>query len=331
MSVKTDVLALLEASRGKDLSGQDIARELGVSRTAIWKAVKSLEEEGYQVKAANNRGYRLADHSDLLSEVGISMKIKEKYRDRQLVVLKKIDSTNLEAKRRALEGAESGLLVLAEEQTAGKGRKGRGFYSPEGTGIYMSFMFRPEGGQAEHPVLITTAAAVAVARALRQVLGEEAQIKWVNDVYLRDRKVCGILTEAVTDFESGGIDWLVLGIGINYREPKGGFPEDIRDRAGAVCTDSIKVPRNDLVAAVANQVYDLYENLNPENFMDDYRAWSNVIGREVRFSSGYAKLQEDEWQWGTAIDIDEEGGLIVQVEGEKKVLRTGEITLRVVE
>lgn len=329
MSVKTEVLTLLEGSRDKDLSGQEIADQLGVTRAAVWKAVKALKEQGYRVEAANNRGYRLCDDNDVLSAEGIRPALKEEYRQREICVCRCVDSTNQEVKRRALEGAGEGLVVLAEEQTAGKGRKGRGFYSPAGTGIYMSVLFRPTVDQSKDVVLVTTAASVAVCRAIRTVLKEEPEIKWVNDVYLHGKKICGILTEAVSDFESGRIDTVVVGIGINYRIPEGGYPEELRDIVGAVCTRDQMVPRNLLASAVLNELYELYEGLSKRTYMQDYRRWSNVIGKEVRFSTGVDYDDRTDWEYGTALDIDEDGGLIVRMQnGEERILRTGEITLR---
>jgi BirA family biotin operon repressor/biotin-[acetyl-CoA-carboxylase] ligase len=262
--------------------------------------------------------------SDVLSPEGIRLNLREEYRDREIVVCKSIDSTNMEVKRRALEGAQEGLFVLAEEQTAGRGRRGRDFFSPAGTGIYMSILFRPQEEHSHDVVLITTAAAVAVCRAIRRVLGEEPEIKWVNDVYLGGKKVCGILTEAVSDFESGRIDTVVVGIGINYHTPQEGFPEEIRQIAGSVCEERQRIPRNILAAAVAENMYDLYEGLSDRTYMEDYRRWSNVLGKEVRYTSG------EDWEHGTAVDIDEDGGLVICTpDGEKKTLRTGEITLRI--
>lgn len=329
MSVKTEVLKLLEGNRDKDLSGQEIADRLGVTRAAVWKAVKALKEQGYRVDAANNRGYRLCDDNDVISAEGICLTLKEEYRQREICVCQCVDSTNQEVKRRALEGAGEGLVVLSEEQTAGKGRKGRSFFSPVGTGIYMSVLFRPTEEQSKDVVLVTTAASVAVCRAIRKVLGEEPEIKWVNDVYLRGKKICGILTEAVSDFESGRIDTVVVGIGINYRIPEGGYPEELNDIIGAVCTQDQVIPRNTLVAAVLNELYALYEGLAQRTYMEDYRKWSNVIGKEVRYSTGVDNNDQAAWEYGTALDIDKDGGLIVRLQnGEDKVLRTGEITLR---
>lgn len=330
MSVRTEVLKLLEANRDKDLSGQEIASCLGVTRAAVWKAVQTLKEQGYRIEAANNRGYHLAEDNDVLSAEGICLELAKPYQENQICVCRCVDSTNQEVKRRALAGAGQGLVVLAEEQTAGKGRKGRGFYSPSGTGIYMSALFRPTEEQSKDVVLVTTAAAVAVCRAIRQVLKEEPEIKWVNDVYFRGKKICGILTEAVSDVESGRIDTVVVGIGINYRTPPGGFPDELKDLVGAVCTDDCLVPRNTLAAAVLNELFDLYQGLSEKSFMGDYRKWSNVIGREIRFSTGVDNQGEEQWEYGRALDIDEEGGLVVRLTGgEERVLRTGEITLRV--
>lgn len=334
MSVKTEVLKLLETHRHEDLSGQQIAEKLDVTRAAVWKAVNALKGEGYRIEAANNRGYRLDLENDVLSAEGIYPQLKKKYQEREVFVYKSIDSTNQEVKRRALDGAQEGLVVLSEEQTAGKGRRGRSFYSPPGTGIYMSVLFHPTEEQAHDVVLITTAASVAVCRAIRSLMPEEPQIKWVNDVYLRGKKICGILTEAVSDFESGRIDTVVVGIGINYHVPEEGFPEEIREVAGSVCTDEIKIPRNDLAAAVLNELYELYDGLAARTFLEDYKRWSNVLGREVRFSSGNTVAEDGKkgsWQYGTAVDIDCDGGLVVRLkDGEEQVLRTGEITLRVV-
>lgn len=323
MSVKEQVQKLLEENRDKSLSGQEIADRLGVTRAAVWKAVNALKKEGYQIEAANNRGYVLAQESDVLSESGIRMELEERYRDSEIHVYKEIDSTNQEVKRRAIDGAPERMAILSEQQSAGKGRKGRAFYSPAGTGIYMSVLFRPTVEQSKDVVLITTAASVAVCRAIRTVLGEEPEIKWVNDVYFRGKKVCGILTEAVSDFESGHIGTVVVGIGINYRVPDNGFPEEIRDIAGAVCGEDRMVPRNTLVAAILNELYSLYEGLSERTFIEDYRKLSNVIGKKVRFTSG------ESWVEAKALDVDRDGGLVVELEnGEKQVLRTGEITLR---
>lgn len=324
MSVKTKLLSILEANRETDLSGEEIANQLGVSRTSVWKAVKALKEEGYQIEGINNRGYRLQESTDVLSEQGIRLELEEKNQKFPIEVHKILDSTNVELKRRALEGGIHGLTLLAEEQTGGKGRLGRSFYSPPGTGIYMSILLKPEMGGSD-AILITTATSVAVCRGIQKVFDIQPQIKWVNDVYLGDKKICGILTEAISDFEIGKIDSVVVGIGINYRTED--FPEELKNRAGCIGGES-QVPRNSLVAAVLNEFWEIYEHLTERKFIEDYRKCSNVIGKDVRF------LENEMWQEARAVDIDNDGGLVVEYEGEDKAivrrtLHTGEITLRV--
>ncbi len=326
MSVKTELLTMLEANRGEDLSGEDVARRLGVSRASVWKAVKALREEGYQIEAGNNRGYRLQKSSDVLSEEGIRLELGGKYKEYPIEVKKIVGSTNVELKKRALEDGVHGLTLLAEEQTNGKGRLGRSFYSPAGTGIYMSILLRPDCEGAD-VVLVTTATAVAVCRALSRVLGIEPSIKWVNDVYLGDKKACGILTEAISDMEMGKIDSVVVGIGINYRTEE--FPEELKSRAGSV-GNGRQIPRNRVVAAVLEKFWEIYDHLSERGFMEEYRRRSNVIGKEVRF------LEREKWYEGIAVDLDRDGGLVVECIGnggekERRTLHTGEITLRVKE
>lgn len=324
MSVKTELLSILEANREKDLSGEEMANQLGVSRTSVWKAVRALRQEGYQIHAVNNRGYRLEGSNDVISAEGIRLGLKAKYQEFPIEVYKKLDSTNVELKRRALDGGMHGLTLLAEEQTGGKGRLGRSFYSPPGTGIYMSILLKPQMGGSD-AVLITTAASVAVCRGIRNVLDIEPQIKWVNDIYFEDKKVCGILTEAISDFEMGRIDTAILGIGINYRTED--FPQELGDRAGCIGQGDLP-PRNELVASILNEFWDIYEHLAERGFMNEYRMRSNVIGKEIRF------LERDKWKEARALDIDNDGGLIVEwreAGGQKvkQILHTGEITLRI--
>lgn len=324
MSVKAEVLAILEANREEHISGEELASRLQVSRTSIWKAIKALREEGYEIEAANNRGYCLPQTNDLLNEEGISLYLNERASGYPLEVYKILDSTNTECKRRVIDGAPHGLTILAEEQTGGKGRLGRSFYSPAKTGIYMSILVHPafDGNDA---MMLTTAASVAVCRGIKEVLHKETQIKWVNDIYLDGRKICGILTEAISNFEMGKIDSAIVGIGINYRTED--FPEEIRDRAGSLEKNGEHIPRNQLVAAILNAFWEIYDTLESREFIKEYRERSMVIGQQVR-------LQENgEWKEATALDIDDNGGLIVQMEEAdgstgKRVLQTGEITLR---
>ena len=203
MTVKSRLLELLEQHKGETLSGEDIGRELSCTRAAVWKAVNSLRQEGYPIEAGPNKGYMLARESNLISAEGIRLFLEDP--QVEIKIFDAISSTNLEARQLAVSGmAGHGSFVVAMEQTAGRGRRGREFYSPKGSGIYLSVILEPKG-TLEGSLLITTAAATAVYKAVKEVCGVKLGIKWVNDLYKDNRKICGILTEAVTDFESGNM------------------------------------------------------------------------------------------------------------------------------
>ena len=234
-SSRDRVLSLLESNKGKFISGEDIAAGLGISRTAVWKAVRNLRNDGYCIDSSTNRGYCLSPGSDILSESSIRSYLEgSTCAVLSMDVFDTVGSTNTVCLTRASEGEAGPYAAVAGGQTSGRGRRGRSFFSPEGTGLYMSILLRPSGLTADQAVKYTTVAAVAVCRAIETAAGRKASIKWVNDVYVGGRKACGILTEASFNPEDGTLDYAVVGIVINVYEPQGGFPEDIRDRAGAL-------------------------------------------------------------------------------------------------
>ena len=226
MTTKERLLELLTARTGEFISGQDVATALGISRAAVWKAIRSLEQDGCQINAVTGKGYCLVDCNDRVYAAGIRKFLRCGSNFYYPQVFPVLPSTNDTVKALAAEGAPEGVVVLAEAQTAGKGRMRRQFFSPDGTGIYMSILLRPKLA-AEDALFITTAAAAAVADAIEAATGENAGIKWVNDVYLRGLKVCGILTEGALGLEEGNLEYAVLGIGINAIAPQNGFPEEI--------------------------------------------------------------------------------------------------------
>lgn len=345
MSTKGNILKALEENKGISISGEELASRLSVSRAAVWKAIQELRKEGYRIDAITNKGYSLSQNSDVLSVEGILPYIKEPDMSNRIHVFKTVESTNLTAKRMALDGAQSGTVIIAEEQTKGRGRMGRSFYSPASSGIYMSFILTPRFDPAKS-VLITTAASVAVCKAIENITGIVCQIKWVNDVYMEGKKICGILTEAVTDFESGHIEYIVLGIGINYSTTA--FPTELSGIARSLfedqpfsATDSqsegCRIPvegnsRNRLIAEVINQVLEINENLESREFIKDYKARSFVLGKEIRIIPTVRSEQDRDLSEGViamAVDIDGDGGLIVQYkDGSVKTLNTGEISIR---
>ncbi len=333
MSVKDTVLRLLEERKGTRVSGQWLARESGASRTAVWKAVRALVQEGYPVDASPNRGYCLASASDLLSAAGIGSRCRCLPPDR-LFVYKELDSTNSVAKRLLADHREPPFLVTADAQTEGRGRMGRRFHSPSGSGIYMSLALRP-AMDVSRSVLVTTAASVAVCRAIQEVLGLSCQIKWVNDIYLEGKKVCGILTEGMTSFETGSVDALIIGIGMNYRMPEESFPEELLGTAGALLDlpdfstgpEHPSVSRNHLIAAVVDHLMALVDPLDSRNFMDEYRRRSLILGRDIRFTD--ASRRDRQAREGRVEAIDDSGALLIRTpEGEALLLNSGEITVR---
>ena len=264
MRIQDAVLDALEKNRGEYLSGEQLASSLGVSRNAVWKAIQKLEEAGHKIRAVPKRGYTLAPESDVLTVQSVS-RFLDTDMPVYLQVQTEVTSTNTLLKAQAEQGAPEGTVLIAESQTAGKGRLGRHFTSPPGTGIYFSLLLRPHC-TAEKSLFITTTAAVAVCEAIEQVTGLNPQIKWVNDVYLNEKKVCGILTEASVDFENGGLNWAVLGIGINIAVPEEGFPEEIRSIAGAIFDGPCPVEmRSRISAAVISRFFALYKNLGSSN------------------------------------------------------------------
>ncbi len=318
MELKAEVLRLLEHNREAFLSGEQLAKQLHVSRNAVWKAVGALKRDGYTILSATNRGYRLSDTCDKLSEEAIRMHLKPAYQTLPLFVYPCLESTNITAKKLAADSAIHGTTVLAEQQTQGRGRLGRSFYSPAEQGVYMSVVLRPNA-DLSNAALITTAASVAVARAVEHISGKDVQIKWVNDIFLDGKKICGILTEAVTSCETGQIESVVVGIGINVKKVE--FPADIAPVAGSL--NLAQAVRSRLAAQVLNELLELCEDLESRSFLPDYRKRSMVIGKELVF------IRREQRFYGKAIDLDPDGGLVVRLEdGTVETLRSGEITVR---
>ena len=319
---KDAVLELLWQNADRYISGAALADALALSRTAVWKAIEQLRREGYEIESAPNRGYRLSSKSDVLSEVGV-----RKYLQNRTItprVYESISSTNTVLKGMAAEGAPEGLCLIAGEQTAGRGRMGRSFYSPADSGLYMSLLLRPQIPAAE-AVRITACAAVAVADAIEALSGVETQIKWVNDVLIGGKKVCGILTEAALDCESGQLHYAVLGIGINTAVPAGDFPPELRGIAGAVFRAQ-KPPelRCRLAAAVLDRFMDYYADPGGKACFDGYKRRSLVLGKEINIL-----MPGREPEPAAALDLDEDFGLLVRLpDGSVRKLNSGEVSVR---
>lgn len=323
MTTKEQLLELLENGKGAYYSGEEIARTLHVSRAAVWKAVKALRQEGYAIDAVTNKGYCLSPETDILSPQSVGKYLKAAYRSMDIQVLAAVPSTNALVRERANQGCPEGLTVIANTQTAGRGRMGRSFFSPPETGLYLSLLLRPARYDPRQASRLTAVAAVAMCEAIEAVSGQEAGIKWVNDIYVRGKKVCGILTEGSFSLESGSLQDMVLGVGVNVYPPKEGFPPELEQIAGAV----FSAPRNDgksrLAGEFLNRFLDRYFSPEDTGYIESYRARSLVVGKSVTVLSGTS--QRTAWACG----IDNECRLLVRYEdGQTQSLSFGEVSVR---
>ncbi|MGN0974501.1 MAG: biotin--[acetyl-CoA-carboxylase] ligase [Gemmiger sp.] len=322
-SVKDRVLAQLEAHRGSYLSGEELAGELGVTRAAVWKAINALRAAGCPIDAAPNRGYALGSSADLLTAASVSARLTGPAASLHPVVYDSVPSTNRTARELAQNGEPAGTVVIAAAQTEGRGRAGHSFYSPAGTGLYMSLLLRPDYSAAD-ATLLTAAAAAAVADAVESLCGRPCGIKWVNDVLLDGKKICGILTEAAVSLESGGLDYVVVGIGVNVAPPPEGFPPELADVAGAVfpSAEAAVGMRARLAAAILNRLWPDCRDPSARRFLPGYRSRLYFLGRQVTV------LQNGrQWQ-ATAEDVDEHCRLLLRnPDGTRAALTGGEIRI----
>ena len=328
MSTSLKLLEIFNERGDRYVSGQELAGLLGLSRNSVWKAVKKLQDQGFPVESKPSVGYRLAQASDLLSAAYLEEALSFPC---QVHVLEKVDSTNNYAK--TIGDLSCPHIVLANEQSGGRGRLGRSFYSPPGTGLYMSLVFRPKLELAK-AMLITTMAALAVCQAFEEVTGAGPKIKWVNDLYLQGKKVCGILTEAESNFETGSIDRIIIGIGINCFARS--FPEELAAKATYIESPRKEFSRNQLAAAIAEKFFSHLKNFDSRRIIREYKSRSFILGQPITlYGSHFGALPENGGSGirARAIDIDDNGGLVVEyMEGrharEMDTITSGEITLR---
>ncbi len=320
MPLKDRVLAVLEENKGKSVSGSEIAASVGMTRSAVWKAIKTLREEGYTIYAVTNRGYCLTDESDALTEPSLRSKLTTKTLGKHCDIFKTIDSTNSFAKSLAQLGGEHGSIIIAEQQTSGRGRMNRSYYSPGSAGAYFSIILRPKLS-VEYSLMITSCAAVAVAEAVEKVTGLKTQIKWVNDIYVNGKKLCGILTEAAIDVENGGLDYAIIGIGLNVSNDS--FPKELENIATSIYMETGKIfSRSQLIAEILNCLEVRLEQITDKGFIDEYRSRSNLIGHRISVT------KNDVTEYAQCTGIDEFGRLLITTEsGEEKQLNSGEVRL----
>ncbi len=320
MSAKEKILLELENNKGEFISGSAIAKKLGVSRNAVWKSIKSLENLGYKIDAVTNKGYKLSEDSDKINGELIKSMLTTSYMGMEIETLSEVDSTNNYAKEIAKKiGVKQGYTVISETQLAGKGRMGRTFESPPNTGIYMTVILRPNFN-IEFAQLLTSCVATAVATAVDKLYGTDTKIKWVNDLFLNGKKYCGILTEASISFESGQLEFAVIGIGINAKSIKDSLSSEISGIATSIEDEcNTIITRNVLIAEILNNLEKYIENIENKSFMNEYRKRSFIIGENVIVTNN------GETKQALAVNIDDNAGLVVRFnDGTTEVLSSGE-------
>lgn len=322
MGTKQLVLEMLERHRAQNVSGEKIADALKLSRNMVWRAVNELRQDGYSIEAVTNKGYRLNSESDILSVEGIKPYLSHSELAQNIQIFAELDSTNREAKAQAIENVAHGTVILANEQKNGRGRYERTFYSPRNTGLYMSMILRTNEMGFINPTAITAYAALCVCDAIQAVTALEPSIKWVNDIYLNGKKVCGILTEAISEFESNSIREIIVGIGINIRTEQCDFPEAIRKLAGSIDPDGqLRVSRNRIAAEIINRL--LRSDWPTEtDLFHQYKQRLFILGKKLNVTKGKESF------CATALDIDAQGRLVVvNSNGETVTLSSAEISI----
>lgn len=297
------ILTVIRENGEKYISGEEICKELGISRAAIWKHIEKLRHEGYDIAATPHLGYRFISAPDRLIPLEVSWKLKTKIFGKKIYSFKKTDSTNTIAYRLAENGEKEGSVVFAEQQTKGRGRFHRAWVSPQG-GIYMSLILRPKLEPIK-TALITLTASVAVAEAIREVTNLPARIKWPNDVLIDSSKISGILTEMKAEQDT--IDFMILGIGVNVNSSKQELPSRATSIAAQSKTPISKVGLSKRILELL-EVYYLKLNEDFESIINEWRGLSGTLGKRVKIRAHNQTLE------GQALDVDENGGLIIRLD-----------------
>ncbi len=324
MQLSNDLLYILEQKKGEPISGEDLAARLNVSRAAIWKAIKELQNNNHDIIAVKRKGYTLQKSSDVLSKQAILPHLNYALKNAQIVAQNDVSSTNIIAKELGANGAGHGSLIIANSQSAGRGRLGRAFSSPQNTGLYLSIILR-KNLSLQNAASVTCAAAVATCRAIKALSKtDDIQIKWVNDLYKNGKKCCGILCEATADIQTGGIDFIVVGIGVNVKIPTGGFDGELKEIATSVFAQNEEISRAQLAAYIANELMKICDDMPNNSFMQEYKQRSFILGKNI------VVLQNDTKQEAVAKSITDEGHLIVIMKnGEEKTLTYGEVSVKI--
>ncbi len=350
MKTKDRVLELLEESGSAYRSGQSMAEQLFVTRASVWKAIRALEADGYEIEAVTNRGYRLKRTVGLPDSHAIRAKLEqlagnltsgragngaEKGREagasgefiRHILVYESVESTNDAAVAFATEHPGESAVIIAGAQTKGRGRRGKQFFSPDGTGLYVSFLVYPEL-EMQAATRLTCLMAVSVCEAIRDVTGIETKIKWVNDIFLNGKKIAGILSEGTASIEDQTLARAVIGVGINLYEPLEGFPEELRKIAGALMDGPWDAGlRDDLAAALILRFGEKLRNPYDMAYVEAYRARSFLIGHYVTIDRHETGASRRNARYAYVVDVEDDCRLRVRYDdGREECLSGGEVS-----
>lgn len=351
MTTKEKILQTLSSCPDTSISGEKLAEQCDVSRAAIWKAINSLRSDGYSIEGTTNGGYIFSSSSDVFSYENFQKEFSKAFpdfKDSYIECHKEIDSTNTHAKRLLTEAGNlrdafgnltqagkkfHNAVIVAESQSAGRGRLGRTFYSPSKTGIYISMIYAPENGITE-PAKLTAFSAVAVCRAIKKLYGIQPSIKWINDIFIGGKKVSGILTEGIMNFETARIESAIIGIGINISDNPDALPDDVKKVAGSITGDfasnkdngfSKTVTRAAFAAQVAGDVLQILSE-DSAKIIEEYKSLSFLIGKTIKVHPIIDN--PDSTYEAKAVDIDDKASLVVELsDGSRKTLSSGEVSI----
>lgn len=321
--MRSKILNLLRNTAEEYISGEDIARKLQVSRTAVWKHIHELKQAGYAIESHSRKGYALIDTPDLLLPNEIKNKLSSKILGNEINYYDEVDSTNNKAKSLAAQGASDGAIVVSETQSGGRGRLARGWVTPYAKGIWLSVILKPDFLPQEAPKC-TLMAAVAVVKAIEHVAKIKTGIKWPNDILYEGKKLVGILTEMNAEMDK--INYVVIGMGINVNLDVADFTDELQSIATSLSLiKGEKISRVELLCEVLRQLEDVYQSVREQGFSDTLAQWRkysitlgqhvNVIGQNKTFD-------------GIAVDIDKDGALMVKTNGEIRTVLAGDVSIR---
>lgn len=319
-------IAALLAGAGGRVSGEEMSRALGVTRAAVWKEMEALRREGWPIESSPRKGYRLAGPPPALSGAYISAQLPpDSLFSGKVLVEPVVDSTNTRLKAMAAAGAPEGTALIAEEQTGGRGTHGRSFQSPRGDGLYLSVLLRPRGVRLEDLLTLTSWVGAAARRAVERACGAPARIKWLNDLYLNGKKLCGILTELSFLGESGEPDYVVAGMGINMNQTAETFQaQGLGDIATSLALEGFPVERNHLAVCLLSALEQMTRDFPDRraDYLADYRAHCVTLGRRVSFEG------PEGTRTGTASGVDGSFALLVSGDdGREHTVNSGTVTM----